>query len=648
MNRTLKSLAVLKANYDIKKDYLEVMLLYLANLIREKRYSSIEISDICKDFQNEYGLVIPYHPMQTLLQRATKRKWLKKAEGKYSPNYHELSKIKAPVHANDVTRKLENIVHKLIEFSTEKYNLTLSQEQAQNTLVAFLHQYDHEVLFAHKYKTVMAEIVPISRKELYVANQFIKSIFESDYDLYEGIIDLSIGNLLASAILYNQPTKYIGRLTHVDIYLDTRIILRLSGVEGDFRQREYESFINSLKEKGANLRLFQHSYDEIMGIFDDCLNWIENEKYNPKYASPTLKYFFEHHYSKSDIVIFKSKVDSLLFEMDIRKIDVNFEELRTYFIEEQKLYDKIVEVYKRTNYQFKELKMQNTIWLDVKSISAIFRFRKGAKPNDIRNCKSLFLTTNQGLATANFEFNGESEEYDYKIMECITDTFLGTRMWLQSPIQMKAIQEFKIIADCLVAIQPDANLIQKYVLELDKLKNVKKISEDEYYFLKSHDLPRQLLEQKTFGDGDEYSDMLPEEILEEIKSRAKSDVIKAFEEEKKSHQQTSGALLNSIKERQQIELSKNKITETIARIARNIANVATGLLFVVLIPLIAGVQYYQSISPNIGNDYIRYGIGGLLTVLGMLNLYYGFTMKWLYGKIRNAIQKVIENKIFRI
>ncbi len=104
--------------------------------------------------------------------------------------------------------------------------------------------------------------------------------------------------------------------------------------------------------------------------------------------------------------------------------------------------------------------------------------------------------------------------------------------------------------------------------------------------------------------------------------------------------------MNSIKERQQIEL--NKITETLTIISRNIANTVTGLLFVVLIPLIAGIQYYQSISPNISNEYIRYGMGGLLTVLGMLNLYFDFTMKWLYGKSRNTMQMGIEKNIFKI
>ncbi len=586
--------------------------------------------------------------MQTLLKRASKRNLVKKFDGKYLPDYRLLSKLHFSSQADSTIKKLQEICDYFISFANERFQYCFSPEHAQNAIMVFLHNHDHEILFAHKYKSILSNVEPITRKEQYIANQFIKDIFEKQYQLYEGLIDLAVGHIIASAILYQEPTRYIGNLKNVNIYLDTRIILRLSGVEGEFRQKEYESFLTALKEKGALLKLFLHNYDEIMGILDDCINWIENDNYNPKYASPTLKFFFEKHYSKSDIVLFKSKVDSLLFTLAIRKEEVDYQKQREFFIKEDDLYNKIVEVYQRNNYQFKEWKMKTPIWVDVKSISAIYRYRQGSKPSAISNCNSLFVTTNSGLAMANFEFNNESEEYDYKIMECVTDTFLGTQIWLQSPIQMKTIHELKIIADCLAAIQPDDRLIQLYIVELNKLKNDGKISQDEYYFLKSHNLSQQLLEKKTFGDINEYRDSLPEEILAEIKSQIKNQSEQELLKEKEDHQKTVSNLLTLVDEKSHIESQVGTIRDRLLFVSKALANVLTGLLFSLLIPFIVILVFIQSISPNIQSSTIKYSIGIILTILTMLNLYYGFTMKWLYGKLRDSLHKIITEKVFRI
>lgn len=648
MNQTLKSLAILKANYDDKQDYLEVFLVFLANLICEKKYAEIDISIISTDFQSEYGLVIPYHPMQTLLKRASKRDLLKRQDGKFVPDFKLLSKLHFSSRAELTVKNIQELCDYFISFSNERFQYSFAPEGAQKAIMAFLHNHDHEILFAHKYKSILANVEPITRKEQYIANQFIKDIFEKQYHLYERLIDLAVGHIIASAILYKEPTRYIGSLKNVDIFLDTRIILRLSGVEGDYRQKEYESFVAALKEKGAALKIFLHTYEEVTGIFDDCINWIENASYNPRYASPTLKFFLENKYAKSDIVLFKSKVDSLLFNLDIIKVEVDYQKKREFLIKEEDLYNKIVEVYQRNNYQFKEWKMKTAILADVKSISAIFRFRQGSKPNAISSCNSLFVTTNRGLAMANFEFNNESDEYDYKIMECVTDTFLGTQVWLQSPIQMKTIHEFKIIADCLAAIQPDERLIQCYITELNKLKNDGKITEDEYYFLKSHSLSQQLLEEKTFGDANEYRDSLPEEILAEIKGQIKRESDQDLIGEKVAHQKTVDNLLTLVNEKNQVESQFGNVTNRLQVVSHTISNVVVGFLFTLLIPFLVILMFIQSISPTIQNTLIKYGIGSILTLVTMLNLYYGLTMKWLYGKLRDALEHFIEQKVFKL
>jgi hypothetical protein len=70
MNRTIKSIALLKVIYEKDKDYIDLFIPFIATLILKFDYKSIEVEQVCSDFEKEYGLIIPYHPMQTILRRA--------------------------------------------------------------------------------------------------------------------------------------------------------------------------------------------------------------------------------------------------------------------------------------------------------------------------------------------------------------------------------------------------------------------------------------------------------------------------------------------------------------------------------------------------------------------------------------------------
>ncbi|MBM4351742.1 MAG: hypothetical protein FJ106_17845 [Deltaproteobacteria bacterium] len=71
MSNTIISLALLKVNWDqLKKDYLENFLPFIATLCMKKGYAEIDIHRVCSDFKTEYGLIIHYHPMISVLDRA--------------------------------------------------------------------------------------------------------------------------------------------------------------------------------------------------------------------------------------------------------------------------------------------------------------------------------------------------------------------------------------------------------------------------------------------------------------------------------------------------------------------------------------------------------------------------------------------------
>jgi hypothetical protein len=74
MNSTIASLAILKVNWDyLKKDYIESFVPFVATLIKTRKYPTVEVNTLCEDFSRDYGLIIPFHPMMSILKRAKKK-----------------------------------------------------------------------------------------------------------------------------------------------------------------------------------------------------------------------------------------------------------------------------------------------------------------------------------------------------------------------------------------------------------------------------------------------------------------------------------------------------------------------------------------------------------------------------------------------
>jgi len=70
-----------------KKDYIENFVPFIATLIKKCNYGVIDVNTVCNDFKKEFGLIIPYHPMCTILTRSQKRGLIKNyGYGTFKPN----------------------------------------------------------------------------------------------------------------------------------------------------------------------------------------------------------------------------------------------------------------------------------------------------------------------------------------------------------------------------------------------------------------------------------------------------------------------------------------------------------------------------------------------------------------------------------
>lgn len=638
MDNIIASLAVLKVNWDhLKKDYIENFIPFIATLIKKYNYDVIDINTVCSDFTKEFGLIIPYHPMLTVLNRTQKRGLIERDYGKFKPNKEKAAKFEFTGIAEEQLRKQEKITKEFISFVKQNYSVELTREEAEAAFISFLKDHDLDILFAAQDSTVLPPIKSSNEKK-FLIYKFIKNAHESEPEIFRFIVDIAVGYILASAVLYNKFDKFAGKLKKINFYFDTRCILRLIGAEGKEKKEAYIEFFKTLSEEKGNLFLFQHTYEEMMGILEEALRWVENPRYDSSLASPVLRYFVENNYKSSDVERFIINVDRVLEENKIIKVDApDPNKYKYYQIDEDNLHAVIVEAYKEQNPSFEELEKRLAIQRDVKSIASIYRLRKGRKPKTIKEADSIFVTTNSGLSYANRRFESSEIGEDHNIPACLTDIFIGTLVWLQSPAKVLSLNEKKIIADCYAALQPNDTLIKKFLSEVEKLRNEKKISDDEYYLLRTHRVAMELLEEKTMGDLNNFTDKTSEEILEEIRKGIKKEGEEKYLKEKEHHNETAIKLDTTEKEKKGIERNIEKRAEKISAIFGQI------LFAILLILFIFGTA--AQFSHNFLNNHplLRVILIFITVLLGLFSVATGFNIKGFKDKIKNRIKrKIIE------
>ena len=636
---TICSLALLTANWYInQKDYIENFVPFVATLIQKKKYDRIEITRVCEDFAKEFGLVIPFHPMHTILNRSKKRGLIVKHDGMFSPVYEKIPEFEFSKAANEQLRRHEKVLNEIIDFAARKHNFELSRQSAETAFISWLKNYDLEILFASEEQSLLPD-VSSSRKERFVVHSFIKNAYESEPEIFKFIVDAAIGHLMANSLLYKEFDKFIGRLKGINIFIDTKIIFRLLGLEGREREVVYTEFLKSLLKEKANLFVFRHSYDEAIEILEDSYRWVENPLYDPSLASAVTNYFVRNNYTKLDVRRFINKIESVLRENGIEKNQIvdppaaAAEQNSLFQIDERKLHGILVETYRNSNPYFEEAKKEISIQRDIDSISAIYRLRKGKTPRLLKDVSSVFMTTNNGLAYTARKYELIASSNSSYIPACLTDVFIGTILWLQSPAKISNINEKKLIADCYAALQPDNKLLKRFLSEVERLRAEGKITDSEYYFLRSDSVVMDMLEEKTLGDPEGFTTKIPLEILDEIKSEIRKKEGQKYLEERERHEDTRREF-EAIKE---ISLKRRKSIETRAeRVSIVLSKCISCILFAIFIAG-AGIQilpeFFKS-NPRFETGLIvLYALLGIGSFVLTLNDVRSKVQGWLKSKI---------------
>lgn len=674
MKRTISSLALLKVNWDIpsrRQDFIDIFLPFVATLIVRKNYNDIDANTLCRDFEAEYGFKIPYHPMITILSRASDKGYIwKSILWQYTPNKEELRKIDISNSAQEQERKYQKVLTMFTQFCESKYTEEISELEAENALLTFLKDHDLDILFINpNTDTILPDVSSLITHE-YMLNKFIIDCSKSEPEIFNFIVDMTIGHIFANTMLCRELDKYQGDLSNCKFYLDTGLLFNIFGINGEEKKSAFIDFVQLLISNKAKFFVFEHTYEEFRGILENSLYYIDKPYYDSQKASRATIYFVDNNYTPSDVEQFIIKVDGIFNRLKIEIVDIPEPlEDKVYQIDVTKLTDKIIEIYKNNAKYFNEVEKEETIYKDVKSIATINKLRKGRKPNNIQNAEYIFITTNSSLALASKIFETQdSDKTSFFIPTTLTDVFVGTIIWLQSPTIVSKISEKRLIANCYAALQPDREMIKKLTETVDQLRKDKKITEDDAVLLKQSRVARNILQEETLGDPNRFSDKTPFDILNEIKSDIQKEESQKFQKDRESFQSREKDLSDKIESERQRKISaeqkfsqkkeelekvqneKMKFIRNIETKSEQLAVIITKLFYIIsgIFVVFAIFQFFPNILET--SNIIKIISRVTAIILFLTTTVIGFNVrgigrnlrKWLKQKITNILLKILK------
>ncbi|MDR2630842.1 MAG: hypothetical protein LBC60_07970 [Spirochaetaceae bacterium] len=559
MNRGLLSLCLINTLWHkYKKTYVDNFVPLMATTIINHNYHKIENNDIKKvmdDFEVDFGIPLKHSPTLTILQKCKKEKILRLVGKTYYTNETIARKFDLSKEIEENTYKQNVFLSEFKNFVRSELKEEISDDIVSSLVLNFIENNDVGLfLFSGSSKDTLlpeSKLSHVHKRYKYLFDKFVSKIYIENRAVFRILVEIALGSIATNALLFSFANHTAESIRGTIIFLDTSVILRLIGVDEKENREASYCFLESIRSNGGILKIFSHTYEETLEVLKTSLQWVESVHFDPVKANRATLFFRQEGYTRSDIGLIISSLDRILHENNIMiepVPDYTFENVK---IDEKRLQDIFEsELLKHDKTFQRDLYWRRTL-RDIASICAISRLRFSIKYiRTVKEAKYLFITLNGALAYANYTYNKEfNRNKNWDIQECVSDVFLETYLWVNTPIIASTINSFKIKAVALSAIRPDRDMELALQEEAKKLLDKGRITEDDYILVNTSYLIKDLLSDKHFGDASLITESSIYSILDEVKERLIGDknekideINKKLYEEKQKREKTEKEL----------------------------------------------------------------------------------------------------------
>jgi hypothetical protein len=554
MDRSLLSLCLVNTLWHkYKKTYVDNFVPLLTTTLMKYHYHKVEndnIQSLMDNFFADFGISLTQAATLTILQKCKKKGVVRRLGKSYYINEEAASKFDISNDLEINTRKQNRLLADFKEFYKSETGETISDDVVLNLVLSFIKNNDVGLfLFSDSNE---ANLLPEpklphdNKRYKYLFNKYISKIYSENKEIFRILIEIALGSIATNALLFSFSNQTSQSIKDCEIYLDTSLILQLIGADEKEISNSVSLLLDSINSNGAKLKIYTHTYDECQENLEASLNWVESINFDPVKANRTSLFFRQEGYKKSDIELIIASLDRVLKEKGILVEQAPSYTYETTLIDEKRLQAIFEEEIIKKDRSFQAANYKRRTLRDIASICATSRLRYGIRHiQTIKDAKYIFVTTNGALSFANYRYNKEAHRNRRnEMLECVSDVFLGTYLWINTPQIADMVNSFKIMAVALSAIKPDPEMEAALKNEAKKLLDRGNITKDDYFMVTSSHLIKDLLSDRYFANASIITESSLYGMLDEIKERiigeqeVKIDEVnKRFYEEKQKREE---------------------------------------------------------------------------------------------------------------
>jgi hypothetical protein len=296
----LVTVAFLKASLDEGKDHLEIFLPLVLDVLSRFPAPSFTTRDIQDALAVDHGVAMPQQVISTLLNRATKNKFLIRESGRYrrSPSRE--------IPSSDVVTKKKRIedaqraLAEVLQQHAKKYGLNIeSTDAALDMLFRFLEAEQVGLLLQN---SPTPEINRTTRRERAVIAEFIQTTTKSDPAMLDVLRGMLEGLVLYHAAFLPDLSEAGRRFNNLRTIFDSVLIRQALGYEGPAMSALLRETINVLKATGVQCLILDKTLHEIRRILNMYEVRLATDKGRSALRSdPMSRHFLTSRFSPSDV-----------------------------------------------------------------------------------------------------------------------------------------------------------------------------------------------------------------------------------------------------------------------------------------------------------------------------------------------------------
>jgi len=613
---TLTSLAMLKVDIDQGRDYLDYLRPFILQILVDQKPDPVTDAVVRDHLRTQFGLEIPDRAVQVVLRRLSRKYPLKKDEGVYRIK-GQLPDPGIAVKKASADRQIGAVIAGLIEFSRNTAKPITTNDDAVTAICAFLSQFNIPCLRAYLRGTAIPAIEGNHDAHIVLVSEYILHLKETDPERFDNFLVVVQGHMLANALLcpdlQNAPKTYKG----VTFYLDTPLLVRRLGLEGEPKKTAVENLIGLLHNLGATVATFSHSRDELERVLKGAADHINA----PDGRGAIVMEARRNGTTKSDILVLAGQIEDKLTEAKIEIKDTP-KYIADFQIDETAFEEVLDDEVSYFNPRAREY--------DINSVRSIYVLRVRTSPSTVEKSRAVLVSSNSGFARAAFEY-GQRHEESREVSSVITDFSLANMAWLKAPMGASSLPMTEVLAFSYAALQPSKELLDKYLKEIDKLEKQGSISARDLQLLRST-LAQDELMRLTLGEEEALTGQTITETLKRVMDDIKKEEREKLTAEQSAHGKTQAELAS---ERAENERIRERLYWRCDRRAKQYSwAIAICVAVFMFIGVTAGLELKSNVPVP---GWILLVGSGLLILATVLDLMVGFTVREMREKLEKRL-----------